>query len=184
MGYTRLNIQLEGQSPNRSTLGRKRQPKTLTLARLRRAARYALQLSKTLTWDKTREGWLHGVILGLLEREVGNMQSEYSVRDGRIDFRHGGNNPDCVELVVRRHGNEHYGGQNESELWKLCRIPFEKARKRILLILDASELAPTPKENLAESYKSVSGGAGRFSRNEVTVLYVHPEIEYAFRWNP
>ena len=83
-----------------------------------------------------------------MERDVGNMQSEYRVSDGRIDFRHGGNNPDCVELVVRRHGNEHYGGQNHSELWKLCRIPFERARKRILLILDASGLPPDPQKEL------------------------------------
>jgi hypothetical protein len=102
----------------------------------------------------------------------------------RIDLRHGGNNPDCIELVVRHHGNEHYGTQNRSELSKLSRVSYQRARKRILLILDASGMGPTPRDDLADSYRSIKMGAGNFQRNAVTVMYVHPQKEYNFRWNP
>jgi len=111
-------------------LPRRREPKILTNHKLKQTERYALRLTEFLTWGKTREGWLHGVILGLLEGSVGNMESEYHVGQKRIDFRHGGNNPDCVELVVRHHGNEHYGTQNKSELKKLSRVSYQRARKR------------------------------------------------------
>ncbi len=151
---------------------------------LTKDGRMALRLTETLTEQQIKEDWLHGVVLGLLEAKVGNMQSEYSVDGGRIDFRHGGNNPDAIELVVRFHGNEHYRNMNESELQKLCRIPWARARKCILFILDPSGLAATPKENLRRSYYSKGAGRGRFYRREVTVMYVHPEERYNFRWDP
>jgi hypothetical protein len=163
---------------------RPRTPKILTNDKLKQAGRYALGLTRSLTWGRAREGWLHGVVLGLLEGSVGNMESEYRVPNGRIDFRHGGNNPDCIELVVRHHGNEHYGTQNRSELRKLSRVSYQRARKRILMILDASGMSPTLKEDLADTYKAISMGAGRFPRNPVSIIYVHPRTEYTFRWNP
>jgi hypothetical protein len=105
------------------------------------------------------------------------------VGGGRIDFRHGGNNPDVIELVVVNHGNEHSPSQNLSELRKLCRVPYSQARRRILLILDTLE-NPVPKEWLRENYGGYNAGRGRFSRNTVTVVYVHPEDSYSFRWTP
>jgi hypothetical protein len=112
------------------------------------------------------------------------MQSEYKVPNGRIDFRHGGNNPDLIELVVRRHGNEQYPNMNVGELAKLCRVPFSKARKRILLILDPSGAKPIQKWRLKEIYRRRNAGRGRFSRNTIRVMYFHPNEEYQFYWSP
>lgn len=166
-------------------MARPREPKILRIETLTKVGRMAIHLAeKTLTWRQTKESWIHGVVLGLLEAFVGDMQSQYSVNNGRIDFRHGGPNPDAIELVVRFYGTEHYGNMNADELRKLSRIPFSRARKCILLILDASGQKATPKENLRSSYSRVRLGRGRFHRREVTVMYVHPKTEYNFRWNP
>jgi len=166
-------------------------PKTLTLKLLKKSGKMAVNLTKNLSWKKTGERWLHGVVLGLLEASVGNMRSEYPVEEsGRvtkpkcIDLRHGGNNPDVIELVVRVHGGELYGSQNRSELLKLCKIPYEKARHRMLLLLDPSGRPPIPKNILRKSYLNLGGGRGRFPREQVTIVYIHPKAEYAFRWKP
>ncbi len=153
--------------------------------------RKAVKLAEALTWKKAGERWLHGVVLGLFEAKIGYMASEFPVENSSkvtkpkcIDFRHGGNNPVVIELVVRLHGSEVYGSQNRSELRKLCRIPYSKARRRILLLLDASGLDPIQKNSLKRSYQEIGSGRGKFTRETVTVIYVHPDIEYAFRWNP
>src|SRR5208283_4714095 len=113
-------------------------PKTLTHTLLKDVSLKAINLTNSFTWKKTQERWLHGVVLGLLEQAIGGMEIEYPVVDSkkRIDFRHGGNNPDVIEMAVNIYGNELYGSSNISELTKLCRIPYSKARRRTLLLLD------------------------------------------------
>jgi hypothetical protein len=76
------------------------------------------------------------------------------------------------------------GSQNVSELRKLCKIPFSKARRRVLLLLDPSRLEPIEKRKLKASYDQVGSGRGNFTRETVTIVYVHPQLEYSFRWNP
>jgi hypothetical protein len=165
---------------------------TATSELFKDVGRKAIRLSETLPWKKAGERWLHGVVLGLFEAKIGHMDSEFAVEDSLkvktkpkcIDFRHGGNNPVVIELVVRLHGPELYGGPNESELKKLCRIPYSKARRRILLLLDASGFVPIQKNSLKRSYNKIGSGRGNFTRETVTVIYVHPKLEYSFRWNP
>jgi len=166
--------------------------KTLTYQTLMHAGRAALNLTYTLTQKKTRERWLHGVVLGLLEGLVGNMQNEFAVEDSNrvkkkpkcIDFRHGSSNPDVIELVVRMRGGELYGSQNKSELLKLCKIPDTQARRRILLLLDPSGLDPIAKHDLKRTYSYIGTGSGNFPRKTVTIVYIHPDLEYLFRWRP
>lgn len=153
--------------------------------------RKAIRLADTLSWKKTGERWLHGVVLGLFEAKLGGMQSEYPVETSSaktkpkcVDFRHGGSNPAVIELVVRVHGSELYGSQNASELRKLCKIPFSKARRRILLLLDPSRLESIGKSSLKSSYEQIGSGRGKFTRETVTIVYVHPDREYSFKWNP
>jgi hypothetical protein len=165
-------------------------PRTLTIDILKETGRKALHLTKSLSENKTKESWLHGVVLGLLEASIGNMQSEFQVKvpsattkkPKRIDFRHGSNNPDVIELVVNARGHEFYGSQNKSELQKLCRIPYSKARRRILLVLDPSRREPMHKNTLRMSYLGVGTGRGKFERHTVTIVYVHPKKDYSFKW--
>jgi len=161
-------------------------PKSLTHEILKEVGRKAVRLANTLSWKKTKERWLHGVVLGLLEASIGDMQSEFLFDSSikRIDFRHGSSNPDVIELVVRVNGGELYGSQNISELKKLCKIPYSRARRRILLLLDASYLSSIRKRDLKRTYSNLTAGKGRFTRNQVTVMYIHPETEYSFRWSP
>jgi hypothetical protein len=125
-------------------------------------------------------------VLGLLQAYVGDMQSEVRVGDGlkRIDFRHGGSNPDFIELVVRYHGVETGRTQIESELQKLCRIPYAKARRRYLLILDFWGNRPMSEARMEERYNEFGAGPGNFGRNSVRVVYVHPEESFDFLWQP
>jgi hypothetical protein len=153
--------------------------------------RKAVKLADRLTWKKTGERWLHGVVLGLFEAKLGRMQSEYPVetfgavtKPKCIDLRYGGGNPAVIELVVRVNGNELYGSQNKSELWKLCKIPFSKARRRILLLLDPSHLGQIEKSSMKSTYDEIRTGRGRFTRETVTVVYVNPDEEYSFKWRP
>jgi len=169
---------------NGTLLGRLAKSRYLTGKLIGKSARNALRLAESISWRKTREGWLHGVVLGSLEAYVGNMQSEYNVSRGRIDFRHKTTNPVLIELVVPRHGNEQCPSMNTGELAKLCRVPYTKGKKRILLILDVARRKPIPREKLKEAYARTNAGRGRFSRNVVTVMYFHRDEEYQFRWKP
>jgi len=138
-------------------------PKTLTNRLLRDVGRKAVYLTASLSWKKTKERWLHGVILGLLEAKIGNMQSEFPCDNSlkKIDFRHGSSNPDVIELVVRVSGGELYGSQNIDELKKLCKIPYSRTRRRMLLLLDASLLPPIPKTDLKRTYSNLCAGKGK-----------------------
>lgn len=158
--------------------------KKLNTPVLKSIGKAALRLSKVITDRKRKETYMHGIMLGLLEATVGKMMSQYRTNWGFIDFRHGGNNPVLIELVVRYGGNEHYGSQNIDELRKLCRVPFEKARKRVLLILDVSGQSPTEKKQLRQTYSEVTPGRGRCKPEPVTIIYIHPKEEYTFYWTP
>jgi hypothetical protein len=162
---------------------------TVTTELLHEIGRKAIKLTDTLSWKKSQERSLHLVVLGLLEAKIGYMKSEFQVgksRRTRIDFRHGGTNPALIELAVRsiEHGNELYGPMNESELRKLCKITSTKAKRRLLLLLDPSRLPPIEKNAMRKSYASVSSGRGKFPREPVTIVYVHPALEYSFQWRP
>lgn len=150
---------------------------------LDKTGRKALLLAdNSLSWRKRKESYLDGVLLGLLEGTVGKMKYQYNVKGGRIDFRHGGTNPAFVELVVIKHGVEPYAKSNASELWKLTRIKHAKARRRVLLILDASGRKPKTKRNLKRSYNKIGYGRGRGIREKITIMYVHPDKESSFKF--
>lgn len=153
---------------------------------LKKASRATIELAAGLSEKKRGERWLHGVLLGYLESSVGKMHSEYRVDRGRIDYRHGGNNPSVVELVVRRHGVEYAPSANKTELAKLCRIPNQQARTRYLLILDLSESTPLRKHVVQAAYRRHNSGRGRFHRECVRVMYVHPDArhDFDFSWDP
>lgn len=110
------------------------------------------------------------------------MQYQHPVDKGWIDMRHGSTNPDVIELVVVKHGNEWRGSQNLTELRKLCKVP-DSHRRRILLILDPFG-NPVAEEDMRRSYERQIAGRGNFERHTVTVLYVHPELDYKFTWTP
>lgn len=118
---------------------------------------------------------------------VGRMRAEFSVPHGRIDFRHGGNNPAVVESVVRKHGVEDAPSTSSTELSKPCRVRHAQAQMRYLPILDTSGYAaPLKKETMERSYARYHGGRDRFERQPVRVMYVHldPSNDFNFSWNP
>jgi hypothetical protein len=153
---------------------------------LKAAARATLQLAESVGDGKRGERWLHGVLLGYLEASVGDMESEYQVSRGHIDLRHGGNNPAVIEFVVRKHGVENAPSMNRSELAKLTRIPNTRARTRYLLIIDTSGYAPLKKDTTQQAYLRWHAGRGRFERQPVRVIYVHPDPrhDFDFSWDP
>ena len=158
-------------------------PQTLRLETLTEAGRLTFNIIRTLTTNRAYdERWLHGVVLGILEAKVGDMQYEFPIVGGRIDMRHGTSNPDVVELVVVRRGNEWHASQNLSELQKLCSVPYSRARRRILLILDPFG-EPVPEQQMRQNYAN-NAMRGIFERRTVTIIYVNPRAEYTFRWTP
>jgi hypothetical protein len=161
---------------------------TITIGKLIRAGQALTEIGEKLTGKKSQERWLHGVLLGYLEAKYGRMSSEWGVEhgswSGRIDLRRGGPNPDLIEFVVRWHGVEEGPDQNSSELRKLCRVPWEQARHRYLLIVDLAGGPPLSRERLKKRYDRWHAGPGRFERQSIRVVYVHPKIAYHFPWNP
>ena len=158
----------------------------LSKSELLKAAHETLEIAIKVGTSHQKERWLHGVLLGSLQARVGNMQSEYSVGGGRIDLRHGGSNPSVVELVVRYHGVEEAPSANRSELLKLCKVKGTQARTRYLLILDVSGGRPVRRKFLERSYGNHIAGRGRFERQPVRVVYVHPDRrhDFDFVWRP
>ena len=108
-----------------------------------------------------------------------------SERPQRIDFRTGGTNPVVLEFAVRPPvgGGHLLGSQNTSELRKLCRVTRTSARLRALLLMDLYH-EPIERKNLQATYAAVNAGRGRFQRNPVRVVYVHPDLSYSFAWDP
>ena len=155
---------------------------------LDKIGRQAINLTESMSWGKSKEGWLHGVVLGLLEAKSGKMTTEHNVRHGRIDLRQGGSNPTVIELVVRSSsGNTLYASQNRKELRKLTQMPQSKAKRRFLLLLDLGWSEPISKATLKRSYDHVRIGRGRLSSKKgVRVMYVHKEKSksYDFLWRP
>jgi hypothetical protein len=156
----------------------------LDINTLSRLGRKTLRLAMTFPEYRRNETVLHGVLLGLLEGEVGMMGREKRTTYGRIDFRHGGSNPAVIELAIRDayNSNQLYGSQNSAELNKLCRVPHERARLRALLLLDSSNSAPIPKSKLKATYDKVTSSPGKFERSSIRVIYVHPDLDYDFLW--
>ena len=161
---------------------------TITIGKLTQAGRAVAKMGEKLAGKKSQERWLHGVLLGYLEGKYGQMSSEWGVAHGswkgRIDLRRGGPNPDVIEFVVRWHGVEEGPDQNASELRKLCRVPWEQARHRYLLIIDLMGGAPLSMERLKRRYDRWHAGPGRFDRQPVRIVYVHPQSSYHFKWSP
>src|ERR1039457_7212382 len=108
-------------------------PQTLSVRTLEQTARLTFNIIRTLPDRRINERWIHGIVLGILEAKVGSMQYEHEVAGGRIDIRHGTNNPDVVELVLIKAGNEWHAGQNKTELRKLSKTPYAQGRRRYLL---------------------------------------------------
>jgi len=106
-------------------------------------------------------------------------------RPKRIDFRVGGSNPVVLELAVRppTGGGHLLGGQNVSELRKLCKVSTRQAKLRALLLIDLYSSHYT-KERLKESYDPVHAGPGKFERYPVRVVYVHMQNRFSFSWSP
>lgn len=75
------------------------------------------------------------------------------------------------------------GGQNASELRKLCKVSKTQARLRALLLIDlyASRYL---KADLKASFDSINAGPGKFARSSVRVVYVHRNNAFNFAWNP
>jgi hypothetical protein len=158
----------------------------LTKAQLSTAAHETVRIALRVGASHQKERWLHGVLLGVLQALVGDMQSEYPVSGGRIDLRHGGRNPSVIELVVRFHGNEEAPSANRTELLKLCKVRATQARTRYLLILDISGGRPVRQEFLQHSYAGHIAGRGRFERQPVRVVHIHPNRrnDFDFSWTP
>jgi hypothetical protein len=108
-----------------------------------------------------------------------------SQKPKRIDFRQGGSNPVVLELAVRppTGGGHLLGGQNTSELRKLCKVSTTQAKLRALLLIDLYENHYL-KENLVSSYDGVNAGTGKFERHPVRVIYVHSNNRFSFSWSP
>ncbi len=164
-------------------------PQTLNLDRITKAGHLTFNIIKTLPDRRIKERWIHGVVLGILEAKVGNMQYEHIVDDGRIDIRHGSSNPDVIEFVLVKgeHGNQWQASQNKTELRKLSRTSDRYAKRRILFILHPFGPA-TSEERMNENYSEYREGnrerRGYFGENSVRVVYVHPRSEYNFKWTP
>jgi hypothetical protein len=153
-----------------------------------KAGRLTFNIIRSLPDNRIEERWVHGVVLGILEAMVGNIQYEHEVSEGRIDMRHGGMNPDVIEFVlVRRQGIQWYASQNKTELQKLTRTSRHFAKRRYLLILDP--FGPSiPRERMEEDYRSYretnDEPRGYFGDESVRVVYVHPTLDYHFLWTP
>ena len=108
-----------------------------------------------------------------------------SNRPRRIDFRKGGSNPVVLELAVRppTGGGHLLGGQNASELRKLCKVSKTQARLRALLLIDLYGTHYL-KADLKASFDLINAGPGKFTRSAVRVVYVHRNNTFNFAWNP
>jgi hypothetical protein len=108
-----------------------------------------------------------------------------SIKPKRIDFRVGGTNPVVLELAVRppTGGGHLLGGQNTSELRKLCKVSTTAAKLRVLLLIDLYSRNYT-KDKLKESYDAAHAGPGKFERNPVRVVYMHASNKFSFSWSP
>lgn len=103
----------------------------------------------------------------------------------RIDFRIGGTNPTVLELAVRPcDGQQQLNGkQNHDELFKLSKVPPNKAKRRILLLVDLKR-HPISRDRLKSTYAPLHAGPGKKERHPVTVVYVHEHSQYSFTWKP
>jgi hypothetical protein len=138
-----------------------------------------------------REMLIDPVIFAYLRGRFESVQRQHHVRvvgstkPKRIDFRIGTSNPVVIELAVRppTGGGQLLGGQNTSELGKLCRISTSQARLRALLLIDLNS-DHYLKERLKRSYDKVHAGPGQFKRLPVRVAYLHSTNRFTFSWSP
>lgn len=149
-----------------------------------------IDLASQYKGEPKREMGVDGLLFGVLYCMAGVNQRQFKVyqrgrqRALRIDFAKGWNSPSSViEFACRTKGrNEHYGSQNEDELRKLARRI--RPNTRFLLLLDMSKNRPTPMDSLKATYDGINAGRGRFHRRSVRVIYVHPDEQYHFLWQP
>jgi len=74
---------------------------------------------------------------------------------------------------------------NDPEIRKLSRVPSGEARVRYLLLIDlrTAKSDALEREKLAAAYASeIKLSAGKFTREDVTVVYVHRERNFVFNW--
>lgn len=163
-------------------------PETLNIDTMIDVGRMAFNVIRSLPDNRIEERWVQGVLLGIMEAKVGDMQYEHEVADGRIDFRHGGPNPDVIEYVlVRRDSNQWRPSQNHKELQKLTRTSKNVAKRRYLLILDPfrGSISQERLQGEYEDYRQTNNRPrGYFGNESVRVVYVHPTLDYHFLWRP
>jgi len=147
------------------------------------AAQTIVELASHYGGAPHREMRVDGLTYGVLHERFG-VRRQHHVNGGRIDFKQPGFNPVVIEFAVRTqaHLNEVYGSQNEDELRKLAKQV--KMSARYLLLLDLSGKDPLTQDQLQKSYNGINAGRGRFPRKSVRVVYVHPEENHHFLWQP
>jgi hypothetical protein len=155
---------------------------------IKAAASSILNLSKTFTKSQKKESHVQAILLGFLEHKFPKkMTSEFRVGKKRIDFRKRRPHPSLLELVTifKAHGN-HYPKRNRTELGKLVKFPFQKARRRIIMIIDMYYKKAVEKKELEKKYNAVWNKVTRQRKNihPVTVMYFHPKADYSFALHP
>ena len=138
-----------------------------------------------------KELLLDAILLAYLSGRFSSVSRQHYVylygskKPHRIDFRIGGSNPVVVEFAVRgaQGGGKLSGGQNISELKKLCRVSHTQAKLRVLLLLDSAK-NPLHKHLLKRTYDPLHAGPGKFKRTSVRVIYVHRRNAFNFIWRP
>jgi hypothetical protein len=138
-----------------------------------------------------KELLLDTILFAYLSGRYSNVSRQHRVylygatKPHRIDFRLGGSNPVVIELAPRppSGGGALGGGQNISELRKLCRVRQTEAKLRALLLFDLAD-RPLKKQALRDTYELLHAGPGRFQRHSVRVIYVHRKEAFSFSWSP
>src|SRR5262245_9155199 len=100
----------------------------MNIANIQEAAAEIIKIVGDYTNKPHREMLIDPILFGYLRGAFDNVERQHKVRvygsrkPKRIDFRQGGTNPVVLELAVRPPGGGGHllGGQNTSELRKLC----------------------------------------------------------------
>jgi hypothetical protein len=166
---------------------------SLTKSDLVKAGRSVLALDneKQFRIPQKYEKLIQYVLLGCLQTIRGNMEIEYKVESGLIDYRYHAPHSTLVELVTIRKGGygvEHLVKRNVDELKKLSQFPSSKVRTRYLLILDFFHSRPLNKEKLQDTYNKYWTILGRYLRRHsnqremerITVVYLHLSGQFHF----
>ena len=155
------------------------------------AGREIISIVGDYTKQPHREMLIDPILYGYLKGRFTSIARQHHVRvygsnrPRRIDFRKGGSNPVVLELAVRppTGGGHLLGGQNVSELRKLCKVSKTQARLRALLLIDLYARYYL-RDDLKASFDAINAGPGKFTRSSVRVVYVHRRNAFNFAWNP